>query len=316
MIAEDVIGLLALLRQQAPGLDLEMVDEVSTQRLATGERAMVRLFVKQKQKPGCFQSSGREDERASRDGQTPSIDACGRDALKTARRAIDDEAAHGRVDPDRRIRPVRNHLTKDVGDVAPAKCRPFRPPRCHVPVTAAQRVVGNQRRGGHALVGALIQPKQALDFGDMAVEFGHVDRPAAQADIVPRPNVVRRERHHPAAPGVRRAAQSAHPAGDGVLVRPRRLLDDVERVEVTIGSSAAAFEDNHTALRGAEPIGRNQACDAAANDAYAAIRGRLRLLREVTYHLCPDRISRGRPDPKSDQSRQRLRRAMFRGIKK
>ena len=65
MIAEDVIGLLALLGQQAPGLDLEMVDEVSTQRFASGKRAIVRLFVKQKQEPGCFQSSGREDERVS-----------------------------------------------------------------------------------------------------------------------------------------------------------------------------------------------------------------------------------------------------------
>ena len=291
MIAEHVIGLLAMLGQQAPGLDFEMVDEISTQRLASGERAMVRLFVKQKQKPGCFQSSGREDERVSRDGQAPAIDASGLDALKTARGVIDNEAGHGRVEPDRWIRPVRDRLTEDVGDIAPSKCRPFRPSRCHVLVTAAQRVVGNQRRRRHALVGALIQPKQALDFRDMAVEFGHVDRPTAQAEIVPRPNVVGRERHHPAAPGVRRAAQSANTAGDGGLVRLRRLLDDVERVDFAIGSSPAALEDNHAALRGAEPVGRNQTRDAAADDAHAAIRSWLGRLREVTNHVGPDSIS-------------------------
>ena len=102
-------------------------------------------------------------------------------------------------------------------------------------------VMPAKRRRGQFFVSAVIQPKQALDVRNEAIELGPFDRPAAQAEIIPRRHVVRRERHDAPAPGVRRSPERANQSDDFVLVGFARLLDRVQSVEPIERFPAAAL---------------------------------------------------------------------------
>jgi hypothetical protein len=60
-----------------------------------------------------------------------------------------------------------------------------------------------RRRREQFFVRALIQPKQAFDFRNEAVEIGSLDWSTAQTEIFPRRHVMRRKRHYAPAPCVR-----------------------------------------------------------------------------------------------------------------
>jgi hypothetical protein len=128
----------AVERLHAPGLNLEMVVEVSTQRVAFRERTTVGKVVKLKQEPCCFESPGGQDEPIGHNSQAPPIDAPGLDSGEAAGGGVEEHFAHGRIKPDLGVTLDRDHVSKKMSDIAPTEGRPLRPSGDHMQATASQ----------------------------------------------------------------------------------------------------------------------------------------------------------------------------------